>query len=234
MPDEKISALPAVTTVATGDLGVVVATGVTSKITQQQQINALVSFITAIVNIGGGKIILNPLGNASLANGGFTVDVAGNEVANSLSLAASKFVVSVAGVPTTVSGIPAAGIGVPVIVATAVVSASASSGPTLLYQLPATSGIFRLSGYLQIILGDGVAGTVDVTGNYTDLSGAGMVDLSGTQSINVIASFPCTGQNSGGNVFFCQVGDAITYTVTVTGGSGSATTQLNLVLEQLA
>lgn len=77
MPDEKISQLPAVTTVVAADLGVAVASNVTSKITQQQLINALVSFITATVSVGG-KITLNPLGNASLANGLFTVDTNGN------------------------------------------------------------------------------------------------------------------------------------------------------------
>ena len=55
MADEKISAMPAVTTVATADLATVVAAGVNSKITQQNYINALVAFITATVNIGGGQ-----------------------------------------------------------------------------------------------------------------------------------------------------------------------------------
>jgi hypothetical protein len=78
--DEKISAMPAVTTVATGDLATVVAGGVNSKITQQNYINALVSFIMANVNIGAGKIHLNTDGSASFSNGFFKIDASGNLV----------------------------------------------------------------------------------------------------------------------------------------------------------
>lgn len=69
MADEKISQLPAVTTVATSDLAVAVASGTTSKITQQQLINALVSFITANVNINGGEIVLGTDGSGLFGSG---------------------------------------------------------------------------------------------------------------------------------------------------------------------
>lgn len=84
MPDEKISQLPPVTTVAVSDLAVAVASGVTSKITEQNLINALVSFITAAVNVGGGKVVLNPDGSVVMSGGLFNLDASGNLITNGL------------------------------------------------------------------------------------------------------------------------------------------------------
>jgi hypothetical protein len=77
MPDEKISQLPPVTTVVASDLAVAVASGTTSRLTQQQLINALVSFITANVNIGGGAITLSINGTAFFGNGNLEVTTTG-------------------------------------------------------------------------------------------------------------------------------------------------------------
>lgn len=87
MPDEKISQLPPVTTVATGDLAVAVASNVTSKITMQQLIDALVGFITADVNIGAGDTILGEDGSARFAGGLITMDTSGNLVISNILLA---------------------------------------------------------------------------------------------------------------------------------------------------
>jgi len=77
MPDDTISQLPAVTAVVASDLSVAVASSITSKITAQQLINALVSFIAANVNIGGGAIILQGNGSASFASGAVTISASG-------------------------------------------------------------------------------------------------------------------------------------------------------------
>lgn len=81
MPDEKISQLPAVAAVIATDLTVVVAGGVTSKITEQQLINSLAGFITANVNINGA-IHLNNDGSASFAIGGLLISDSGSMVIN--------------------------------------------------------------------------------------------------------------------------------------------------------
>lgn len=82
MPDEKISQLPPVTAVVASDLAVAVASGTTSRLTEQQLINALVSFITGNVNIGGGIILLKTDGSSSFAGGAAVIDAAGNIITN--------------------------------------------------------------------------------------------------------------------------------------------------------
>lgn len=97
MPDEKISQLPPVTTVVAADLGVAVASNVTSKITQQQLINALVSFITANVNVGAGKNLLNTDGSAIFANNQFVIASDGSLVIHNTSVSQNAFEVDANG-----------------------------------------------------------------------------------------------------------------------------------------
>jgi hypothetical protein len=239
MADEKISAMPAVTTVGTTDLATVVATGVNSKITQQNYINALVAFITATVNVGG-KITLNPAGNASLANGAFTVDASGNLNINtghiklnsdgSIQLANGNTKISASGEITSYNGIGTQGLGISVMIASQSLNGISSTQPPIL--LTSSSGLFRVGGYLEVTQAD-ISGTIDVTLTYADDNGAQTIDLSGTQSLASAASYPCSGLLPGQNVFYSSGSTGIMLNVTFAADTGNSMVNIGLVLEQL-
>lgn len=246
MPDEKISQLPAVTTVVAADLGVAVASNVTSKITQQNLINALVSFITENVNIGGGKIQLKTDGSGQFTNGLITWDGSGNFTLNSgqivlhpngsVILANGALVTNNVGVITRYNNIPTAGQGIATVVASVAIIIGSGSGPTTLITVPPSDGhtLYRISGYLVVETPD-VSGTINVSATYDPGFGLGSqtIDLTGTQLLTAAAGFPCSGQAPGTNIFRADILTDITYTVTIIGDTGSSTSDLYLVLEQV-
>ena len=101
-----------------------------------------------------------------------------------------------------------------------------------MFPLSISEGLYRINGFLITEMPD-LSGVINVSMTFDDGDGPQTVDLSGTQPITVQASFPCSGQVIGSNVFHASLGNDITFTVTITGDTGSSINQLYLVLEQL-